>query len=78
MDQSEKLLTLKQAYLVMCEYLYRECELNNWQEIDLRSLLSDMELEGKWRSADPGAIIQFEDAVKKVLTEGSSFDSKKS
>jgi len=61
----------------MCEYIYKECELNDWKEVDLRSLLSELELEGEWQSADPGAIDQFEEALAVVLNGNSRFDSKK-
>lgn len=70
----EKLLTVRQAYLAMCEYLHTECELNNWKEIDVRGLFSEIELEGEWQSACPGSIDQFEEAVEKVLKHGSRFD----
>lgn len=69
-----KLLTVRQAYLAMCEYLHRECELNNWKEVDVRGLFSELELEGEWQSACPGSTDQFEEAVEKVLNEGSRFD----
>ena len=72
----EQVLTLKQAYLAMCEYLHKECELNNWKEVDIRGILAELELEGSWQSADPGATFQFEDAVKTVLGQRSRFDTK--
>lgn len=70
-------LTVKQAYLTMCEYLYRECELNNWKEVDVRGVISELELEGEWQSADPGSIVRFEEAVQVVLNGESRFELKK-
>jgi len=68
------LLTPRQAYLAMCEFLRKECELNNWKPVDVRGLLAELELEGEWVSADPGSTFQFEEAIEKVLNEGSHFD----
>ena len=70
----EKVLTVRQAYLVMCECLHKECELNNWKEVDVRGLLTELELEGQWQSACPGSTDQFEEAVEIVLKHGSRYD----
>jgi hypothetical protein len=70
----EEMLTLKQAYLSMCEYLYKELELNNWKDVSVRSILAEVELEDEWNSTDPNAVLQFEEVVKAVLVQGSRFD----
>ncbi|WP_237067954.1 hypothetical protein [Microbulbifer guangxiensis] len=73
----EKLITIKQAYLAMAEYLLEECQLEAGRAVDARGIVAELELVGPWESSSEGCTEMFEKAVEKVLTEGSVFDFKK-
>lgn len=73
----EKLITIKQAYLAMAEYLLEECRLEAGRAVDARGIVAELELVGPWESSSEGCTEMFEKAVEKVLAEGSAFDFKK-
>ena len=62
-------LTFQQAYLAMYEFLVAELEVSGPQ-IDLRALLSEIAIEASGTSVDPGGVLTFADAVKKVTGVG--------
>lgn len=64
-------LTPHQAYAAMLEFLRIEFELSDpTMRVILGGLLSEMQLEPDGSSADPGAMMQFRDAVAGVLARG--------
>jgi hypothetical protein len=62
-------LTFQQAYLAMYEFLVAELDASG-PHIDLRALLSELAIEPSGTSADPGGVLTFADAVKKVTAAG--------
>ena len=63
------LLTARQAYLAMLEFIGTEVELAGDNKlIHLGGLLAEMEPEADGSTSDPGAGITFADAVQKVLS----------
>lgn len=74
-DEAESVLdslpkiTARQAYLAMFEFLREECELAGQDhKVDLRALLAEMEPEVSGSTADPGGVLSFADAIRKVLS----------
>jgi hypothetical protein len=59
-------LSAREAYLAMVEFLSMEFDLVGPRE-HLGGLLAEMELEPSGESADPGATLQFVEAVQRVV-----------
>ena len=64
------LLTPRQAYLAMVEFLSSELNLSKDGTIHLGGLLAELEPESNGSSADPGGVLTFADALVKVLSPG--------
>ena len=63
------MLTAREAYLALVEFLRMELEISG-PRIDLRGLLAEVEPEISGTSADPGGVETFVDAVRKVTSPG--------
>lgn len=70
-----KILSTKDAYLAMCEYLKREIALNEGRDVDVRGVVAELELIKPWGSAAEGCTEIFEECVENVLEGTSVFDA---
>jgi len=66
------LLTPREAYLALVEFLRMELELaGDNPMVDLRALLAEIQPEADGTSADPGGVETFVDAVLRVKAKGA-------